>query len=56
MSAGAIEAILRGVLGNGYQPAMTPSPLVGRLDRMKQQIERREDTIDRKLRYLFWLN
>ncbi|HET7506629.1 MAG TPA: hypothetical protein VFK02_36665 [Kofleriaceae bacterium] len=56
ISARSIEAILRGMLGNGYQTAMKPSPLVGRLGRMKQQLERREDTIDRKLRYLFWLN
>ena len=50
------EAVLRGVLQNGYQTAMPPSPLVGRLHRMKAQLARGEDTFERKLRYLLWLN
>jgi hypothetical protein len=53
--AGA-EAVLRGVLQNGYQTAMRPSPLVGRLHQMKSQLDRGEDTFERKLRYLLWLN
>jgi len=52
----AIEALLRGMLGNGYQTQMKPSPLVKRLAAMKQQLDHGEDTFDRKLRYLLWLN
>jgi hypothetical protein len=54
--AATIEKILRGVLHDGYQAAMRPSPLVGRLRTMKEQLSRDEDTFERKLRYLFWLN
>jgi hypothetical protein len=50
------EVFLRGVLGHGYAETMRASPLVGRLRHMKEALERGEDTIDRKLRYLFWLN
>jgi len=55
-SAAGVEAALRGLLGNGYQTQMLASPLVGRLRQMKGQLDRDEDTFDRKLRYLFWLN
>jgi hypothetical protein len=51
-----IERLLRGVLGNGYQTRMKLSPLVGRLRAMRDQLTRGEDTFDRKLRYLLWLN
>ena len=51
-----LERIFRGVLGRGYAEAMRASPLVGRLRHMKEELERGEDTFDRKLRYLFWLN
>ena len=54
--AAAIEQLLRGVLGNGFQTQMKPSPLVGRLRAMKRQLDRGEDTFERKLRYLLWLN
>jgi len=50
------ERIFRGLLGHGYAESMRASPLVGRLRHMKEELERGEDTIDRKLRYLFWLN
>jgi hypothetical protein len=53
---GGVEAVLHGVLQNGYQSAMQPSPLVGRLRQMKAQLARGEDTFERKLRYLLWLN
>jgi len=52
----AIERIMRGLLGHGYQTSMKSSPLVRRLDRMKQDLEHGDDTVGRKLRYLFWLN
>ncbi|HUQ03909.1 MAG TPA: hypothetical protein VM261_15535 [Kofleriaceae bacterium] len=51
-----VEKVLRGLLGKGYATRMKPSPLVGRLNAMKQQLDRNEDTMERKLRYLFWLN
>lgn len=51
-----VDAILRDVLGNGYKKSMKPSPIVSRLRRMKDELSRGEDTFDRKLRYLFWLN
>lgn len=54
--AAGSETMLRGLLGNGYQKTMRATPLVGRLRSMKEQLDRGEDTFDRKLRYLFWLN
>jgi hypothetical protein len=51
-----VERVLRGLLGNGYQTKMKPSPLPGRLRAMKHQLDRGEDTAEQKLRYLFWLN
>lgn len=50
------EQLFRGVLGHGYKVSMRASPLVGRVRHMKGQLERGEDTLGRKLRYLFWLN
>jgi hypothetical protein len=54
--AAGVEKLLRGILGNGFQAQMKPSPLVGRLRAMKGQLDRDEDTFERKLRYLIWLN
>lgn len=54
--AATVATVLRGLLHHGYQTGMRPSPLVGRLRHMKQQLDRGEDTFERKLRYLFWLN
>lgn len=51
-----IDAILRDVLGNGYKKSMKPSPIVSRLRRMKDELSRGDDTLERKLRYLLWLN
>ena len=51
-----IERALRGLLGNGYVKSMRASPLVGRLRHMKEQLSRGEDSLEKKLRYLFWLN
>jgi hypothetical protein len=50
------DTIARGVLGAGYKKSMKPSPLVPRLARMKTELSRGEDTFERKLRYLLWLN
>lgn len=32
------------------------SPLLGRLQRMKGEIDRGHESLERKLRYLLWLN
>jgi hypothetical protein len=56
MDAASVEAVLRSLIGNGYQTKMEPSPLVSRLRAMKIQLDRGEDTFERKLRYLLWLN
>lgn len=50
------ETFLRGLIGNGYQTKMRPSPLVARLRGMKDSLDRGEDSLERKLRYLLWLN
>lgn len=55
-SAATPEAFLRGILGNGYAKTMRASPLVARLRHMKEALDTGEDTLERKLRYLFWLN
>jgi hypothetical protein len=51
-----IEGVLQDLVGNGYRTKMKPSPIVSRLRKMKDQLSRGEDTFDRKLRYLMWLN
>jgi hypothetical protein len=50
------EPLLEHLFGNLYKPQMTPSQLPTRLTRMKGEIERGEDTYERKVRYLLWLN
>ncbi|MGE5182824.1 MAG: hypothetical protein ACM31C_12205, partial [Acidobacteriota bacterium] len=50
------ERVLRPLLGHGYATGMKPSPLIGRLARMKRELDHGDDTFDRKLRYLLWLN
>jgi hypothetical protein len=51
-----VEKLLRGVLGKGYAAASKASPLVDRLQRMKRELSMGNDTVERKLRYLLWLN
>ncbi len=53
---GAISELLGRLLGPAYKSSLPPSPLIGRLQRMRKEIARGEDTIERKLRYLLWLN
>ncbi len=53
---GAVESALREHLGEYYQPNMKPTPLIKRLERMKSEIKRGEESMERKLRYLLWLN
>jgi len=54
--ATALEETLRLVFGAAWRDAMTPTPLPSRLTRMKRELDRGEDTFERKLRYLLWLN
>jgi hypothetical protein len=51
-----VEAMLRSVLGEYYRDSMKPSPLLGRLARMKAEVKHGKERLDRKLRYLLWLN
>lgn len=50
------ERGLRSVLGSAYADKMTPSPLPARLARMRKEVERGEESFERKLRYLLWIN
>ncbi|HUS67120.1 MAG TPA: hypothetical protein VMZ28_21430 [Kofleriaceae bacterium] len=50
--AGGLESFF----GVYYRDRMKPSPLVGRLARMRAELDRGDDALERKLRYLFWLN
>jgi hypothetical protein len=52
----AIEKLLGEIFGEKYRPSMKPSLLLGRLQRMKGEIERGHESFERKLRYLLWLN
>ena len=47
---------LRDIFGDKYVEDMTPTPLIKRLNRMKSEIDRGEESLERKLRYLLWLN
>jgi hypothetical protein len=51
-----VEGTLKAALGQYYVPSMKPSPLTGRLLRMKSEIDEHEGELERKLRYLLWLN
>ena len=51
-----LEKFLRGALGKGYAASGKRSPLPGRLQRMAGELSTGGDTLDRKLRYLLWLN
>ena len=51
-----LDQLMRGVFGNGYKAQMKATPLLSRLAKMKSDLSRGEDTFERKLRYLVWLN
>jgi hypothetical protein len=51
-----VEDALREHLGEYYRKKMKPTPLIKRLERMKSEIKRGEESMERKLRYLLWLN
>jgi hypothetical protein len=50
------DAALKSLFGEAYVARMKPSGLPRRLLRMSQEIERGEESLGRKVRYLFWLN
>jgi hypothetical protein len=50
------EAGARLLFGSAYVAKMKPSPIIQRLERMKKEMSRGEETFERKLRYLLWLN
>jgi len=52
----SMQQWLRGVLGHGYADHMQPSPLVHRLAAIRTELESGSETLDRKLRYLLWIN
>ncbi len=53
---GALSELLGGVLGPAYKAQMPATQLLKRLHRMSKEIQREEDTLERKFRYLIWLN
>jgi hypothetical protein len=55
-SPAGIERAFRGLFGHGYQTGMKRSPLVGRLRVMVDEVDHGQDTFERKLRYLLWVN
>ena len=50
------EKVLKDIFGEKYVPQMKPTPLLKRLSRMKREMEKGEESLERKLRYLLWLN
>ena len=54
--AGAVSELLGRVFGPAYKAKLPPSQLINRMQRMRKEVERGEDTFERKLRYLLWLN
>lgn len=51
-----VEAVLKDIFGEKYRKSMKPTRLVERLLRMKGEIDRGEESFERKIRYLLWLN
>jgi len=52
----SVTRFLRGLLGHGYSEHMSASGLTHRLAAMKGDLESSGDALERKLRYLFWIN
>jgi hypothetical protein len=50
------ETALKDIFGDYYVSSAKPSPLLGRLKRMRSEVDRGHESMERKLRYLFWLN
>ncbi|OGF67859.1 MAG: hypothetical protein A2Y62_01180 [Candidatus Fischerbacteria bacterium RBG_13_37_8] len=52
----AIETVLKELFGDYYVPEMKSSPILKKFLRMKAEIQRQEEPLGRKMRYLLWLN
>jgi hypothetical protein len=50
------DTALRSVFGDAYVESLPASRLLSRLIRMREEVQRGDETIGHKLRYLFWLN
>ena len=48
--------LLKSFFGGLWRETMKPSPIVGRARAARDSLMRGEQTLDRKLRYLFWFN
>ena len=53
-----VERVLQDIFGDKYvrEIKMKPTLLISRLKRMKNEVERGEESLERKLRYLLWIN
>ncbi len=51
-----VERALEEILGDYYVRRMARSPILRRAKRMKKEVESGRESIDRKLRYLIWIN
>jgi hypothetical protein len=51
-----LDGMLKSTLGSYYVRSMKRSPLPDRLRRMQSEVERGQEPLERKLRYLFWVN
>ena len=54
--AGATSELLGKIFGPAYKAKLAPSPLIDRLERMRREVKRGEETFERKVKYLIWLN
>ena len=50
------KPLLRSFFGGLWRETMKPSPIVGRMRAARDSLMRGEQTLDRKLRYIFWFN
>ncbi len=50
------ELLFRTVFGPGYVTTGKASPILTHLSRMSEEIKRGEESFEKKLRYLFWIN
>jgi len=51
-----MERALKVILGDYYVRRIARSPLLRRAKRMKREVEAGRESIDRKLKYLIWIN
>src|SRR4029453_7354664 len=47
---------LQALFGSLWREKMTPCPIVGRMRAARDSLARGEETLERKVRYLFWFN